>query len=463
MAKQDKKENLDKYELWQSVLGELELLISPANFKTWFSNTFISRIEDDGRTAVIAVPNIFTQNWLSQKYHKDILRALANITDNKIERVVYTIESNFQVAKQMEDISRLEKMVEKKSNKEEEFNKYGLNSRYTFDTFVVGKGNELAYAASKAVVSQPGRKYNPLFIYGGVGLGKTHLLQAIGHAFLSKNKKAKILYVNAEVFTNEFVESIRNGKSNHFKEKYRNLDLLLVDDVQFMAGKERTEEEFFHTFDSLHQEKKQIVITSDRPPKSLAALEKRIVSRFEWGLICDIAPPDLETRQAILKAKAKERGYKLDEEVINYLASHIQSNVRELEGALNKIFAWHELYNEPIDRNVAEKIIKSMVAQTPRKFVPWEKVLKEVADFYNIKPEEIQGISRKRELVVPRQVIMYLLREDLEMSFPAIGKKLGNRDHSTAMHGWEKVKKEVENDGRIKQEIDLIRQRIYND
>jgi len=451
--------NIDKEQLWQSVLGELEVSISPANFKTWFSNTFISRIEDGGKTVIVGVPNVFTQNWLSQKYHRTILESLQNITDGKVEKVAYTIEAKPSLRERELNSLNVTKLVSKKE--ETKRDRHGLNPRYTFENFVVGKGNELAYAASMAVIRQPGKKYNPLFIYGGVGLGKTHLLQAIGRKVLSKYPKAKVLYVNAEVFTNEFVEGIRTGQNNIFKRKYRELDFLLMDDVQFMTGKERTEEEFFYTFDALHQEGKQIVITSDRPPKSLPALEKRIISRFEWGLICDIAPPDLETRLAILKTKAKERGYSLEKDILNYLATHIQNNVRELEGALNKIFAWHELYGGAIDLDIAEKVVKSM-GQTQKGQASPDRVINEVAGFFNLTSTDLISASRKRELVEPRQIVMYLLREDLNLSFPAIGRILGKRDHSTTMHGWMKIKKEVENEGKRKQEVDLIRQRIYN-
>lgn len=459
MPKEKKKEKeIDKEELWQSVLGELEVSISPANFKTWFSNTFILDIEDKGKTVVIGVPNIFTRQWLSQKYYQAILDAFQNITENKVEKIVYKVAAIPSPHERF-----VHQLMEKELSERKEkvkLNSYGLNPRYTFDNFIVGKGNELAHAASLAVVKQPGKKYNPLFIYGGVGLGKTHIIQAIGHKALSKNPKAKVRYVNAEVFTNEFIEGIRAGQNEHFKNKYRQLDFLLVDDVQFMAGKERTEEEFFHTFDALHQEGKQIVITSDRPPKSLPALEKRIISRFEWGLICDIRPPDLETRIAILEAKAKEKGYELDKDVLNYLASHVQNNVRELEGALNKIFAWHELKGGPINRDIVEKIIRS-ISQARKEMVDPEKIIREVAEFYNLTPADMECSSRKKELVIARQMVMYLLREDLQLSFPTIGKRLGQRDHSTAIHGWEKISQQVDQGGRIKQELDLIRQRIY--
>ncbi len=456
--KNNKIEEINKEELWQSVLGELEVSISPANFKTWFSNTFILRFENNGETVVIGVPNVFTEQWLSQKYHKAILDAFQNITDNKIKEIVYTIKAALPPQERF-----LDNLIKIKANDNEgtfKTDKHGLNPRYTFESFIVGKGNELAHAAAIAVSKQPGKKYNPLFIYGGVGLGKTHLLQAIGHRVLAKNPKTKVRYVNAEVFTNEFIEGIRTGQNDNFKNKYRQLDFLLVDDIQFMAGKERTEEEFFHTFDWLHQGGKQIVITSDRPPKSLPALEKRIISRFEWGLICDITPPDFETRLAILKTKSKEKGYKLEDDVLNYLASHIQNNVRELEGALNKIFAWHELKGGPINLDVVEKIIKSL-NQIQKGSVKSDKIIQEVSEFYNLTPLDLKSASRKKELVMSRQIAMYLLREDLNLSFPAIGKIIGGRDHSTTMHGWEKVKKEVEEGGETKQDIDSIRQRIY--
>jgi len=452
-------ELLGKEQIWQIVLSELELVISRTNFKTWFQNTYIACLEDNDETAVVAVPNNFSREWLEKRYHKSILTALQNASDNKIKKVIYKVETK-ATSKVAAPISIGPETKTKEA--EVKANGYGLNPHYTFETFVVGQGSELAHAAALAVAKEPVKRYNPLFIYGGVGLGKTHLLQAIGHYLLKNNSEKKVRYTNAEKFTNEFIEAIRKGTVDKFRKFYRNLDVLLIDDIQFMAGKERTQEEFFHTFNSLHQEERQIVITSDRPPKSLPALEDRLISRLEWGLIADITPPDLETRLAILKAKCQERNYTLSDEILQYLATHIQNNVRELEGALNKIIAYQDLQRTTIDLNIVKNIITNLAAQPKKGLVQTKQIVEVVANFYGVKVGDMISVSRRRELVTPRQVVMYLMREEINASFPLIGKELGNRDHTTAMHAYGKIKKEVDEGGRIKQEVDLIKQRLYN-
>ncbi len=452
-------EKMGREQLWNIVLSELELSLSKANFKTWFQNTRISQIQDDDQTIVVSVPNNFSKNWLEKKYHRAILKALQGATDNKVRKIIYKVEALAPGAIAKPVAVDLEKITVRKTP---EANGHGLSPAYTFKSFIVGKGSELAYAACQAVVRRSGKKYNPLFIYGGVGLGKTHLLQAIGHAVLEKDPKTKILYTDAEKFTNEFVRAIRGGTMHRFKKIYRGSDVLLIDDVQFMAGKEATQEEFFHTFNSLYQEERQIVLTSDRPPKAIPALEDRLISRFGWGLIADIAPPDLETRLAILKAKCRERKGRLSEEIFQYLATHIQSNVRELEGALNKLIAYYEFHRTELDLPVVKNILTSLDSRAKKGLVQVKELVEIVANFYGIQVSEMIGASRKRELVTPRQVAMYLMREEIGASFPLIGKELGKRDHTTAMHAYDKIKTEVEQGGRIKQEVDLIKQRIYN-
>jgi len=451
--------NLTKEQLWQAVLGELEVSLGRINFMTWLKQTRISSIEDNDQTVVIGVPNIFTRSWLEKKYHKAILSALQNITDGQIKQVVYKIEVVSPIISKIENGLELEKEI---SRVKTDTNGYGLNPRYTFENFVVGKGNELAHAACLAVAEYPGEKYNPLFIYGGVGLGKTHLLQAIGRKILNDKKKMKVLYTNMEKFTNEFVTALRTGTIDKFKKAHRDIDVLLVDDVQFMAGKDGIQEEFFHTFNDLHQKNKQIVLTSDRPPKAIPALEERLTSRFEWGMIADITSPDLETRMAILESKAKENNYQLTAEICRYIASQIQSNVRELEGALNKIIVYHRLHKLPLSMESVKDVLTNLIHPTKKGFVQSKQIIQAVADFYGIRVDELIGDSRKRELVHPRQVAVYLMREELDDSFPLIGRELGGRDHTTAMHSYNRVKKEIENNGRIKQEIDLIKQRIYS-
>ncbi|MBU4369654.1 chromosomal replication initiator protein DnaA [Patescibacteria group bacterium] len=452
-------EEVDKQEIWNIVLSELELLLSKANFKTWFQNTYISQLQDNGETVIVGVPNNFSKNWLEKKYHRFILEALQGATDNKVKKVIYKVEAAILAKEPGPETIYIDKLVPEKVP---ESNGHGLNVRYTFKNFIVGKGSELAYAACQAVIKQLGKKYNPLFIYGGVGLGKTHLLQAIGHAILEKNPKIKVLCTNAERFTNEFIWAIGNGTINKFKEIYRGVDVLLVDDIQFMAGKERTQEEFFHTFNSLHQDGQQIVLTSDRTPKDIPALEDRLISRLEWGLIADIAPPDLETRLAILKAKCQERKCNLNEEILQYLATHIQRNVRELEGALNKLIAYYEFHRTELDLSVVKNVLASLDTRRKKGLIQVKELIETVANFYGIHVSEMAGISRKRELVVPRQVAMYLMREEIGASFPLIGKELGNRDHTTAMHAYEKIKEGIQQNSRTKQEIDLIKQRLYN-
>lgn len=451
---------MNKKELWDIVLSELELKLSKANFKTWFSNTHISQIKDDKQNVVVGVPTNFSKKWLEKKYHRSILEALQGATDNKIKKVIYAVEPVVSQPPGLKPVSiDLEKISSKKTPKT---NGYGLNPRYTFKNFIVGKGSELAYAACKAITKQIGSKYNPLFIYGGVGLGKTHLLQAIGHEIFKKNPKANILYTDAEKFTNEFVKAIREGAIHKFKKIYRGLDVLLIDDLQFMAGKEATQEEFFHTFNSLYQEERQIVITSDRPPKAIPALEDRLISRLEWGLIADIGPPDLETRLAILKAKCQEQKCDLSEEILQYLAVHIQSNVRELEGALNRLMAYCEFHRTELDLSIAKNVLATLDTQPIKGIIQPKQLIETVANFYGLRVNEMISISRKRELVAPRQIAMYLMRQEIKASFPMIGKELGNRDHTTAMHAYEKIRKEIEKGGRIKQEVDMIKQRLYN-
>lgn len=450
---------MNNEQIWQAVLGEIELNLSRANFTTWFNHTFISTMEDD--RVIICVPNTFTKAWLEKKYHKEIAAALGNVVNKPIKEVVYKVE----LKKQGPMTGLLKKIGVKKEEEPKErvvTNRYGLNARYVFDNFVVGKGNELAHAACQAVSANPGNAYNPLFIYGGVGLGKTHLLQAIGHEVAKRN--LSILYATSEKFTNEYVQAVRNGAVKEFKDRYRSIDLLLVDDIQFMAGKEGTQEEFFHTFNELHQTNKQIVVTCDRMPKSLPAIEKRLLSRFEWGMIVDVVPPDIETRMAILETKCKEKNYPLDKDVIYYISSNIANNVRELEGALNRLIAYHEFNNSKPTVETSKNILQSLLTSLQTKSVCAKDIVDAVSRFYSITTKDLAGNSRKKELVWPRQITMFLMREEINSSYPTIGHELGGRDHTTAMHAYNKILKEVNDKGneKIKQEIDSIKQLIYS-
>ncbi|PIY96894.1 MAG: chromosomal replication initiator protein DnaA [Candidatus Kerfeldbacteria bacterium CG_4_10_14_0_8_um_filter_42_10] len=456
---------MNKEQLWQAVLGELELSLSKANFTTWFKNTFILELEET--KVIIAVPNTFTKTWFENKYHKAISQAFQNLTDNRLKEIVYQVESikNIQIlsadANEGEKPKKPMDAATKKEDASATVN--GLNPRYTFENFVVGKGNDLAKAACEAVAEKPGIVYNPLFIYGGVGLGKTHLLQGIGHKTLEIFKNKKVVYVTCERFTNEFIQAVSKGTTEKFKDFYRSADLLLIDDIQFLATKERTQEEFFHTFNALHQLNKQIVISSDRPPKAIPALEQRLVSRFEWGMIADISSPDLETRIAILESKCREKGFDiLDRDLLAYIASSVQSNVRELEGALNRLIAHHELNNSTFDLETAKNVLSALSTNPRRGAITPKKLINTVAEFYDIGIAELVGDCRKKELVVPRQITMYLMREEMKSSYPNIGQEIGGRDHTTAMHAYMKIVKEVEEDEKIKQEIELIRQRLYN-
>lgn len=462
---------MTNYEIWQSVLAEFELKVSKANFTTWFSNTGIGQFDPSGEVT-ICVPNTFTKSWLEKKYHSDIVKLLEKITERRVKKVDYKVE-NIKNIQEM-DCSPPPKSTEKAAptistaatpmysvETKQLLSQFGLNAKYTFDTFVVGKNNELAHAAAQAVANRPGDAYNPLFIYGGVGLGKTHLLQAIANKMLADNPQLKILYVSSEKFTSDFVTAVKEGKAKDFKDRYRGVDLLLIDDIQFISGKEQTQEEFFHTFNELHQNGKQIVLTSDRPPKAIPALEDRLRSRFEWGMIADIAQADLETRVAILQRKCQEKSFGVTEDLLHLIATTVQSNIRELEGALNKIIAFHQLKNTEPTKETVKSILASFESQNMRKSVTPREVLDTIAKFYDISIDDLLGKSREKRISFPRQIIMYLLREELKLSYPAIGGELGGRDHTTAMHAHTKISNDLENDLKLKQDIELIKQRLY--
>lgn len=458
MEKQNKISNgVNNEQLWQTVLGEIELSLSKANFTTWFKNTFISLFENN--RVIICVPNTFTKAWLEKKYHKEIANAFKNVGSGEIKEILYKVEvkkelpsDNFVKRAKTENI-----IID---NKPKTSNRFGLNNRYVFDNFIVGKNNELAHAACQAVVANPGHAYNPLFIYGGVGLGKTHLLNAIGHE-LSK-KTDKILYVTCERFTNDYIQAVRNGQAKDLKDRYRNVDLLLIDDIHFMAGKDGTQEEFFHTFNELHQTNKQIVISSDRPPKAIPALEKRLLSRFEWGMIADISSPDIETRIAILETKCREKNYKLDKNILAYIANNITNNIRELEGALNRLIAYYEFNNSLPSVESTKNILAGIISNFQSKSTTAKTIIEAVSKFFDINIKDLTGQSRKKELVVPRQIVMFLMRKEINSSYPSIGQELGGRDHTTAMHAYNKVEKEYREDERMKQNINSIKQLIYN-
>ncbi|MBU0721888.1 chromosomal replication initiator protein DnaA [Patescibacteria group bacterium] len=447
---------MNNEQLWQAILGEIELSLSKANFTTWFKNTFISSFENS--QVIICVPNTFTKAWLEKKYHKEIANAFKSIGSREIKEILYKVETKKESwSNSLKKQANAENIIE---NKPKIINRFGLNNRYVFDNFIVGKNNELAHAACQAVAANPGHAYNPLFIYGGVGLGKTHLLQAIGHE-LSK-KTDKILYVSSERFTNDYIQAVKTGQAKSFKDYYRNVNLLLIDDIHFMGGKDGTQEEFFHTFNELHQTNKQIVISSDRPPKAIPALEKRLLSRFGWGMVVDISSPDTETRIAILEAKCREKNYKLDREILAYVANNITNNVRELEGALNRLIAYYEFNNSLPTIDSTKSILVDIISNFQSKSTTTKTIIEAAAKFFDINIKDLIGQSRKKELAVPRQIVMYLMRKEINASYPLIGQELGGRDHTTAMYAYNKVEQECQVNTKTKQHIDSIKQIIYN-
>lgn len=450
-------------ELWQTALGEIELNISRANFITWFRDTGIIKNKDG--VVTIGVPNGFSKEWLENKYNKLILRALRN-TSNNIKDLRFIInpvtnqpsmEKIFKTGIKKEPPASLDQpfeelVVDKETN---------LNPKYKFANFIVGSFNELAQAAAKAVVGNPGELYNPLFIYGGVGLGKTHLIQAIGNEIVEKyKKKKKVKYISSEKFTSELVSALHNGKVEDFKEKYRQIDVLVIDDVQFLAGKEKTQEEFFHAFNALYQKNKQIILSSDRPPRAISTLEERLRSRFEGGMIADISQPDMETRLAILKCKLAEKKATLPDDILNHLATNIQKNIRELEGALNRVIALNNL-SFTTDKDKIFKILNDIISP-PKKLTHYKIIIQAVAEFYDVNTSELINRCRKKEVAYPRQIAMYLIREELKKSFPFIGEKLGGRDHTTVMYACDKMQKEIQSNETLQQEIVLIKERIYS-
>ncbi len=452
-------------ELWQAALGEIELNISKTNFITWFKNTDIVKMKDGAVT--IGVPNGFAKEWLENKYNKLILKALRNIAPDAKE-IDFAIISNLpslEISQARADKQKTKQVsaVEQPFQEFEVNSETHLNPKYKFDNFIVGSFNELAQAAARAVVKNLGELYNPLFIYGGVGLGKTHLIQAIGNEVVknSKNQK-KVFYVSAENFTRNLVDALYKGQMENFKNAHRQVDVLIIDDVQFLAGKEKTQEEFFHTFNALYQSNKQIIISSDRSPKAISTLEERLKSRFEGGMIADISYPDLESRIAILKAKAQEKSFEITEEVLNYIASVIQKNIRELEGALNRLIISTKMSGSPPSVNEISKILSGISFLSPSKKISYKAILQAVAEFYDININYLISRCRKKELVYPRQIAMYLIREELKNSYPFIGEKLGGRDHTTVMYACEKLTKELEKNEPLQQEINLIKDRIYN-
>lgn len=459
---------MEKQELWQAALAKIELNLSRPNFLTWFQETGIMNIENG--LATVFVPNAFAKEWLQNKYHKTILHALREM-ESGIKDLSYIIARPENTKKQpaSKDPAKRNRVDAVPSFEAEEFSlkdlvvdpETNLNPRYNFNTFVVGSFNELANAAAQSVLKNPGTTYNPLFVYGGVGLGKTHLIQAIGNEVL-KQKSQKVRYLTAEKYMGEIVDALRSQEMNRLKEKYRNIDFLIMDDVQFIARTEKMQEEFFHTFNALYEKNKQIIISSDRPPQALATLEERLRSRFEGGMIADIGLPDLETRLIILKTKADLKRISISEEILTFIAENIKTNIRELEGALNRIVVASKLSNNPITLDSVKKIIVNHQSSF-RKFMSPKKIVKVVAEFYDLKESDLVTQSRSREVVKPRQIAMFIMREELKISYPAIGDRFGGRDHTTAIHSCAKIAENLKTNPELEEEIRLIKDRILSE
>lgn len=447
-------------EIWKIVLNEMELSMSKASFVTWFKNTKI--IQNNGGRVVISVPNGFVKEWIQNKFNKKIFQSLKNI-NGEIKEVNYVVGNPFAGKTEIKSIVKqipLSQIPE--NNLDQEVDpRTNINKRYTFENFVVGPNNELAYAASIAIVKDLGHVYNPLFVYGGVGLGKTHLLQAIANKIINDHPDKKVLYIPSEKMVSELIEGLKNKTIEEVKARYSQNDVLIVDDIQFLAAKESTQEIFFATFNNLYNRNKQIVLSSDRPPKALSAIEERLKSRFEGGMITDIGIPDFETRLAILKLKMKSKPVTISDEVLEYIARNIQKNIRELEGALNRIIAITDLTGKEPPLKDVEKLLKAYI-QASYKKTSAQAIIKAVCDFYNLSINDLLKKSRKTSLVKPRQITMYLLREDTKASFPDIGTRLGGKDHSTVIHAYKKISEEIANNEELKQEVDLIRERIYS-
>jgi chromosomal replication initiator protein len=485
---------MDVKQVWRAALGELQVSLSPANFETWLRDTALVEV-DDNRFR-ISVPNGFAKDWLESRYRSLISQTLARI-------VGYSVQVEFVIGPTPEspaeeaadpDALAFEPPPVRPSVGVPNGNGHGhvmgpgrpapgtaqqvrveptrvggeggttyLNPRYTFANFIVGSANRLAHAASLSVAERPGHAYNPLFLYGGVGLGKTHLMHAIGNQVMAKFPRKRVVYATSEKFTNEFITSIQQGKIDEFRSRYRRIDVLLIDDIQFIADKERTQEEFFHTFNAIHEDGKQIVLSSDRPPKAILTLEERLRSRFEWGLIADLTAPDLETRIAILRAKAEEGAVPITSDVIEFIARKVVSNIRELEGALNRIVAYASMGAMPISIELAQAVLSNVLYNPKKRQITPERIAKAVSDYYGVGLDALRGQKRDKAIVMPRQIAMFLMREETDVSLLRIGAELGGRDHSTVLHACDKINRESAGNDELRREIAAVRELIYAD
>lgn len=447
-------------QIWETALAELELEVSRANFNTWLRNTKVLEKRDE--IIIVGVPDTFTKEWLENKYYERIITVLRGIS-REIKKVHYEIKTDlFRPIPQIRERKPYAPPLQSPSLPMEltRLNKGGLNPSYTLHNFVVGSFNELAHAATVAICKQPGKKFNPLFIYGGIGLGKTHLIQAAGNFFLESRPDFNVKYISADKFSSEYIQAMKTSVLEEFKESYGKYDMLLVDDVQFLAGKEKSQEIFFHTFNHLYQRNRQIILSSDRPARSIPMLQTRLRSRFEGGMIVDIIVPDIESRTAILHKKMEEKKVSLPPDIIECIARHVEANIRELEGMLNTVINYTEL-NGSISKEALASLINRLHIAT-KKTTSLDRIIEVVTRFYNIDIDQLLANSRRQETAFPRQVVMYLLRKELSYSFPAIGRKLGGKDHSTIVYAYRKIEDLIKNSQDFQKEIDVICDQIYN-
>ena len=445
---------MDIVSLWKKTLQLIKGEVASASFETFFKNTV--PIETNSNELTLLAPTEFAEDILRTRYLNLIESCLSQLTSNKFE--IKIISDSNEVEQNPLKTSNNNNIINNNSNNNIIRNYPRLNPKYTFDTFVIGNSNRFAHAACVEVAESPARAYNPLFLYGGVGLGKTHLMHAIGHSIMKEQNDAKVVYVSSEKFTNELINSIKSDKNEEFRDKYRNVDILLIDDIQFIAGKEGTQEEFFHTFNALHEANKQIIISSDRPPKEIPTLEDRLRSRFEMGLIADIQPPDFETRIAILKTKAQIENIDIPNEVMNYIATYIKSNIRELEGALTRVVAYSSLINKDISYDLAVEALKDIVTTSESQEISVNRIKEKVSTAFGIKMDDFNSKKRTRTIAYPRQIAMYLSRELTDLSLPKIGNEFGGRDHTTVIHAHDKISKdlELEKNSELKEKISKI-------
>jgi chromosomal replication initiator protein len=454
---------MDAKQVWRAALGELQVSLSAANFETWLRDTYL--VEVDDQRFRISVPNGFAKDWLESRYRPLISQTLARVVGYSVQ-VEFVVSAAGETQAQAATVATQPVRVEPTRVGATEGGGGGatyLNHRYTFSNFIVGSANRLAHAASLSVAERPGHAYNPLFLYGGVGLGKTHLMHAIGNAVVAKFPRKRVVYATSEKFTNEFITSIQQGRIDEFRARYRRIDLLLIDDIQFIADKERTQEEFFHTFNAIHEDGKQIVLSSDRPPKAILTLEERLRSRFEWGLIADLTAPDLETRIAILRAKAEEQGTPITSDVVEFVARKVVSNIRELEGALNRIVAYASMGAMPVSIELAQAVLSNVLYNPKKRQVTPERIAQAVSDYYGVEMDQLRGQKREKSIVVPRQIAMFLMREETDVSLLRIGAELGGRDHSTVLHACDKINREMQVNDEMRREVAAVRELIYSE